>query len=193
MRIDHVIYATHDLDAAAARIEAELGVAVLPGGRHDGLGTHNRIVALAGTYIELLAVHDAEEAAGSQLGRALLQRIERVGEGLMGWAAAVDDVQQVASRLGTEVITVTRQGRTGYLTGLRESLQDPYLPFFLTRDPSQPHPGDSEHGQRAIEWVEVTGDVARLELWLNGSVLPARIATGPPAVKAIGVGAHVFS
>jgi catechol 2,3-dioxygenase-like lactoylglutathione lyase family enzyme len=44
MRIDHVIYATADLDAAAQRIEDELGLVAVAGGRHDGMETHNRIV-----------------------------------------------------------------------------------------------------------------------------------------------------
>jgi len=38
MRLDHVIYGTADLDAAQRRIEAELGLEVLPGGRHVGQG-----------------------------------------------------------------------------------------------------------------------------------------------------------
>src|SRR3954449_10310922 len=81
MRIDHVIYATADLDAAAARVEAAIGVAARGGGRHDAIGTHNRIVPLGGGYVELLAVADAEEAAGSALGAALLRRTRAVGGG----------------------------------------------------------------------------------------------------------------
>src|SRR4051794_41879716 len=89
MRVDHVIWATADLDAAAQRMEREHGLAATGGGAHDGMGTHNRIVPLGGGYLELLAVRDAAEAAGSPLGRAVTARLERVGEGLMAWAAAV--------------------------------------------------------------------------------------------------------
>ncbi len=103
VRIDHVIVASADLDAAAARLEAEHGLRASGGGRHEGLGTHNRIVPLGGGYLEILAVADAEEAARSQLGRALAASIARTGEGLMGWALAVDDVVPVAERLGTPV------------------------------------------------------------------------------------------
>ena len=55
MRIDHVIYATQDLDAAAARLESEHGLVADGGGRHAGIGTENRIVPLGGGYLELIA------------------------------------------------------------------------------------------------------------------------------------------
>jgi Glyoxalase-like domain len=42
VRIDHVIYATADLEVAAARLEGELGLPALVGGRHEGLGTHTK-------------------------------------------------------------------------------------------------------------------------------------------------------
>src|SRR3954454_2885182 len=103
MRIDHVIYATADLDAAAGRLEAKLGAAAVGGGRHEGLGTHNRIVPLGGGYLELLAVADRDEAASSALGAAVQARIAAAGDGLMGWAVAVDAVEPVAARLGTEI------------------------------------------------------------------------------------------
>ncbi|MEA2221141.1 MAG: hypothetical protein QOJ35_3767 [Solirubrobacteraceae bacterium] len=66
MRIDHVIYAAADLDVAAARVRADLGLTAIAGGRHDGVGTHNRIVPLGdGSFLELLAVADPEEASRS--------------------------------------------------------------------------------------------------------------------------------
>jgi glyoxalase-like protein len=68
VRIDHVIYGTADLAAAAARIEAQLGLTAVAGGRHDRVGIHNRIVPLGdGSFLELLAVADPEEAARSAL------------------------------------------------------------------------------------------------------------------------------
>src|SRR4051812_38004865 len=116
MRVDHVVWATADLDAAAQRMEREHGLAATGGGAHDGMGTHNRIVPLGGGYLELLAVRDAAEAAGSPLGRAVTARLERVGEGLMGWAVAVDDVEAVAHRLRAGGAAVSRDGVTGPLT-----------------------------------------------------------------------------
>jgi hypothetical protein len=187
MRIDHVIYATSDLDAAAARVRADLGVAAGAGGRHEGLGTHNRIVPLGGGYLELLAVADPEEAAGSALGSAVQARIARDGEGLLGWAVAVDDVETVAARLGTAVTTIRREGLSARLTGVAEAMREPFLPFFISRDPGVPDPAAAGDAG-GIAWVEVAGDAARLERWLGGAALPVRVVAGPAGVHALGVG-----
>jgi hypothetical protein len=190
MQIDHVIYATADLDAAAARIGSELGLAVVGGGRHEGLGTHNRIVPLAGGFVELLAVADAQEAAASDLGRAVQERIQRLGDGLLGWAAVVDDVAPVAARLGLAVTTIARQGMSAHLAGVAESMREPFLPFFIARDPGVP--GPSAHGDAAITWLELAGDPARLAEWLGGADLPVRIKDGPSGVLAVGIGDRVL-
>lgn len=191
VHIDHVIYATRDLDTAAAKIEADLGVAAVAGGRHEGLGTHNRIVPLGHGYLELLAVCDPDEAARSALGSALLARIAELGDGLMGWAVAVDDVQPVAERLGTFVSTIARQGLSAQLTGLLESMREPFLPFFIARDSDIPDPG-ARGGGEGISWVEVAGDADRLAHWLDGTALPVRVTDGPPAVCAVGIGDRVL-
>jgi catechol 2,3-dioxygenase-like lactoylglutathione lyase family enzyme len=189
VRIDHVIYATRDLDRAAAMVEGQLGLSAVAGGRHEGVGTHNMIVPLGNGYLELLAVCDEEEAARSAVGSALKARIEELGDGLMGWAVAVDDVQSEAERLGTWVTPISREGLTAQLTGFLESLREPFLPFFIARDPEVPDPGhgaDSTAG--GITWIEVVGDPARLTRWLRGAELPVRITEGAPAVVAVGVG-----
>jgi hypothetical protein len=187
MRIDHVIYAAADLDAAAARIERELGLAAAGGGRHEGLGTHNRIVPLGGGYLELLAVADPQEAGASDLGRALLARLEREGDGLLGWAVAVDDVAPVARRLGTPITTIRRQGLTARLTGVAETVHEPFLPFFISRDAGVADPGDGADAG-GITWIELAGDAARLEQWLDSAALPLRVVDGPRGVRAVGIG-----
>jgi hypothetical protein len=183
MRIDHVIWATRDLDASAERFEREHGLAAAGGGRHDGLGTHNRIVPLGGGYLELLAVADAEEAAGAPLGSA----VDAAAEGWLGWAVVVDDVATVAARLGTEVSTLSRAGFSAQLTGVSEAMAEPALPFFLQRSAETPDPGEgADHG--GLTWVEVAGDAGRLREWLGGADLPVRVRPGEPALLAVGVG-----
>ena len=191
MRIDHVIYATRDLERAAGQLESELGVATHVGGRHAGLGTHNRIVPLGGGYVELLAICDPEEAARSVLGAALQSRIEQRGEGLMGWAVAADGVEPIAARLGTSITTITREGLTARLTGLAESLHRPFLPFFLSRDSGVADPG-ALGDAGGLTWIEVAGDRALLDQWLGGAELPVRVVEGTPGVRAVGIGEREF-
>jgi hypothetical protein len=190
VRLDHVIYATRDLDAAAARIEAELGLPVLPGGRHVGQGSHNRIVPLGPGYLELLAIADAEEAAASPIGRLLLERID--GDSLLAWAVSGCDVPAVAARLGTPLHSVSRDGMTAHVTGVEEALREGFLPFFVGSD-APSHPGDAGSAG-GLTWVEVAGDAAVLRDWLGGEELPVRVASSgaPLGVRALGIGPREF-
>jgi hypothetical protein len=175
-----VIYGTADLDTACTRLKAEYGLDSIAGGRHDGIGTHNRLVPLGADYLEVLAIADPDEAGASPLGTIVAEQIER-GDRLIGWAVAVPDVTAVAKRLGTDVIGVTRGGRTGRLTGPHEALEEPFLPFFIEREPSD--------APRGISWIEVAGDREQLEAWLGGAAeLPVHVLAGPPAVLSVGVG-----
>ena len=187
-----MIYATRDLEAAAARIERELGLPSVAGGRHRGLGTHNRIVPLGDGYLELLAVADPDEAAASTFGRAIAARLDEVGEGLFAWAVAVDAVEPIAERLGLGITIVEQPGLTARLAGLAESLTDPALPFFIARDAgvADPAAGGDAGG---ITWIEVAGDRERLDRWLDGSALPVRVASGAGGVRAVGAVSGVAS
>jgi len=187
MRIDHVIYATRDLDAAAARLEAEHGLVAAGGGRHAGIGTENRIVPLGGGYLELIAVVDHAEAERSALGGALANRILVRREGLMAWVVGVEDVVAEAERTGADVSTIERDGLRAQLAGVATAMAEPALPFFIRRDPGIADPGEGSDAG-GIAWVEVSGDAARLRAWLGGGELPVRVTEGEPAVLAVGIG-----
>jgi hypothetical protein len=191
VRIDHVIFAAGDVEAASARIQDELGVAAVGGGRHEGHGTHNRIVPLGGGYLEVLGVADPHEAASSDFGRGLLTRLARAGDGWLTWVVEVGDVHPVARRLGTTITTLRREGLSARLTGVAEAMHDPFLPFFVSRDPGVADPGaDGDAG--GITWIELAGDAARLERWLDDAPLPVRIVDGLAAVRAVGIGDRAF-
>lgn len=99
--LSQVILGVRDLGAAAERIEA-LGLSVIDGGRHPGVGTANRYVPLGAEYFELLGVVDAEEAASSDYGRSLVARIAE-GDSLVRWSLRTDDIDGVAARLDLKV------------------------------------------------------------------------------------------
>ena len=192
MLLDHVILAAADLDAATARLEAEHGFVATGGGRHDGIGTHNRIVPLGGGYLEVMAVADQAEAQASALGRILSAAIAERAGGLMAWCVAVEDVEAVARRLGTEISLIARAGLTARLTGVAEAMAEPCLPFFIERDPGVADPGaDGDAG--GLTWVEVAGDSQRLAEWLGGASLPVRVVDGRPALRAVGIGDRELS
>jgi len=187
VRIDHVIHATVDLDATAARLESDLGLESVGGGRHEGHGTHNRIVPLGGGYLELMAVADPVEASESPIGSSLQARLEEQGEGLFAWAVAVEDVAEVAARAGLSLTTVSRQGMTARLAGVADALTNPVLPFFIERDEGIRDPGaGAESG--GITWVEVAGDGRALAARLSDGGLPVRLVQGPVGVVAMGIG-----
>ena len=134
-----------------------------------------------------MAIADREEAAASGLGNHLAARLERAGDGLYAWCAEVDDVEAIASRLGTALMAVAREGLTARLTGLTEALREPGMPFFITRDHGVVDPGvNADAG--GITWIKVAADRARLAERLGGADLPVRVVDGPPGVTAVGIG-----
>lgn len=184
MRIDHVIWATADLDATAARLQAEHGLRAGGGGRHAGHGTHNRIVALGGGYLELVAIADADEAQGSPFGRA----IATAPEGLFGWAAAVADLEAHAARLAVATTRIERDGMHARLAGVAEALAQPWLPFLIERPPGVADPGAIAAASGGIAWLELCGDESTLWGWIGGASLPLRIAAdGRPGIRAVGL------
>jgi hypothetical protein len=141
--IDHVIAVVSDLDDAAALLREHHGLASLPGGRHPGHGTGNRIVPLGDTYLELMAVVDPDEAATSPMGR---WAIDNAGPGLRIAAACVrtDDIAQVAAVLDEEPLAMSRRTEDGellswHLAGLAGMLHSGW-PFFIEWHTTD-HPG----------------------------------------------------
>lgn len=53
--LDHLVVAAQDLDEGTAFVQNLLGVPLEPGGKHEAMGTHNRLLNLGdGVYLEVL-------------------------------------------------------------------------------------------------------------------------------------------
>jgi glyoxalase-like protein len=185
VRIDHVIWKATDLDRGAEHIARTYGLSDDGGGRHVGIGTHNRVFPLGGGYLEVLAVADPQQAARSPLGQAIVD----APEGLFGWAVAVDDVVAHADRLSLDVMTIARDDLTARLAGVAEAMADRWLPFFIQRDAGVADPG-ARGDAGGISTLELAGDAVRLESWLGGAELPLRLADddGPRGLRALVLG-----
>ncbi len=96
--IDHLVIAVIDPDAAAGELGAALGLIPGGGGRHDGLGTFNRLIWLGDTYLELIGVDDPDLARSSWIGAPAIRALER-GGGLATWAIATDAIDVDVARL----------------------------------------------------------------------------------------------
>jgi hypothetical protein len=57
LRLDHLAVAAERLEEGTAAVEAALGVALSPGGRHAMMSTHNRLLSLGpAEYLEVIAI-----------------------------------------------------------------------------------------------------------------------------------------
>jgi len=190
LRIDHVLYAVTDLEAAATRFEEDLGLDSIPGGPHPGWGTANRIVPLGPDYLELVGVVDRQAAEASSFGRLVLD----AGDGLVGWSIGTDDLDRVASRLGLEIVRGKRKRPDGVrltwrAAGIEEAMRSHgALPFFIQWEgPGELHPGGDHQAPAGIDWVEVASDEAQLRDWLGGAELPVRFASEGSGITAASI------
>jgi hypothetical protein len=196
LAFDHIIVAVRDLEAAAKRLWNEHGLGSVPGGRHPGHGTGNRIIPLGTDYLELMAVVDAAEASRSPLGRFVTAFTES-GDRPMAVCLRTDDIASLADRLGLTPLPMTRTRPDGIelswdLAGLDDALGDDRLPFFI-----QWHVAAADHPGRAtadhaipvegLAWVECGGDRRTFDRRLGEHDLDIRFGSGAPGPHAFGV------
>lgn len=96
--IDHVLLPVADLDEGARKLRERFGLHGVAGGRHPKVGTANIIVPLGLQYLELIAIVDSQEAAGSRLGRRVARALTE-GRTFVAWALRTQSLEAVRSKL----------------------------------------------------------------------------------------------
>lgn len=194
LELDHLVYATPDLEATIADLEVLLGVRAAYGGRHQGRGTRNALIALSElSYLEIVGPDETQVdvARPRWLGVDAL-----TGARLVTWAAKCANIETLvesAARDGVVLGRVTSGSRqTTDGTVLRWQLTDPaamlesgVIPFLIDWG-STVHPASTAPRGPALlslraehpepPRVERTASALGLELPVTRSVEPRLIA-----------------
>jgi hypothetical protein len=194
-QVDHLVYATPDINAGIDTLERLLGVRATVGGQHPGLGTRNALIALGPTsYIEIIGP-DPDQAKPKGPRRFGIDDLK--APRLVTWVAKGSQLERLAADarlhgvdLG-EVLSGSRKRPDGVVlswryTDPRMVVANRIVPYFIDWGTS-PHPaltapkGASLLGLRAehpdVRRVRDMLDRLGLDLPLQRGAAPALIAT----------------
>ncbi|HKB27849.1 MAG TPA: VOC family protein, partial [Candidatus Limnocylindrales bacterium] len=168
LSIDHLILAVGDLDSATADLERVVGLAATGGGRHEALGTANRLVWFGDSYVELVTVVDVAVATSSWLGAPTLAALRR-GGGFVGWAIrtdALDSDVRSARATGARFADPQPGERTRadgrvvrWRVALSGAIEPSELPFLIERDETSAEWTVGERAARSIDPHPIGGPV----------------------------------
>src|SRR5215470_2891916 len=195
-RVDHLVYATPDLNRGVEEIEKLLGVRATPGGQHPGRGTRNALIRLGpATYLEIIAP-DPEQPPPKTPRPFGIDGLKK--SRLVTWAAKGvnlerlrDEAARKGARLG-EVMSGSRRRPDGALLSWRYTdpqtvLADGLVPFFIDWGQS-PHPARSAaQGASLIALRADHPDAQRVQRLLRelGLDLPLQPGAAPALVAII--------
>lgn len=147
--LDHLVYATPDLEATCRDLESRLGVRASVGGQHPGRGTHNALISIGEkAYLEIIGPDPLQPET-----RPVWFGIDQLAAPkLITWAVRVDELEPFVKELSPNVIMgAVRSGsrKTPEGTTLSWQLTEPQLvqgvglvPFLIEWN-TQQHPAQS--------------------------------------------------
>lgn len=113
--LDHLVVAARNLADGVAWCETAFGITPGPGGKHDFMGTHNRLFSIASpvfprAYFEIIAI-DPEATAPAcarwfDLDRPALQAALESGPKLVHWMVRTDSLVQAREQAATAGVDV---------------------------------------------------------------------------------------
>lgn len=156
--LDHLVYATPDLETTCRDLEIRLGARASAGGQHPGRGTHNALLSIGpDAYLEIIGPDPLQPET-----RPVWFGIDQLtAPKLITWAVRVDDLEDFL----TETPPNVRMGAVR--SGSRKTPEETILSWQLTEPQLEQGVGLIPF---LIEW--------------NSTQHPARSATaGPPLVQ----------
>jgi len=154
LELDHLLYATPDVDATVAELQSRFGVPFRGGGRHPGWGTRNRILPLGDrTYLEVIGPDEAQAGTGTPP----ILGVDRLVEPRLAWWAVRPFLMpltcgefETVGFVPGEVVTGRRVRDDGselswQVTDPRVRLLDGILPLVIDWE-GEAHPGAEDSG-----------------------------------------------
>jgi Glyoxalase-like domain len=138
--IDHIVYASPDLDRGVQAFAAAYGIEPTPGGRHLGFGTRNALIGLGErAYLEILALDDEEDMPPS---KRFLQLERGSPPRFIAWCAhanrPLQETVEIARAAGCdfgEIISMSRKRTDGSTMSWKLTSplgnRDGVLPFYV--------------------------------------------------------------
>ena len=194
-RIDHLVFATPDLQLGITTIEQRLGVKATPGGQHPGLGTRNALAALGPTsYLEIIGPDPDQPRPG---GPRRFGIDDLKAPRIVRWVVKSSELEAVAAQAAKASVALgavtpgSRRRPDGVVLSWRYTdpntvVANGLIPFFIDWGTS-PHPAltaargaslvqlRAEHPDAVM--VQKMIDQLGLELKVSTAVAPAIIAT----------------
>ncbi|MDW4548042.1 VOC family protein [Defluviimonas sp. D31] len=186
---DHLAVAAATLGEGAAAVEAALGVALVPGGRHAAMATHNRLLGLGPhEYLEVIATDP--EAAPPGRPRWFGLDVFAGPPRLTHWIARVGDLDAAlaAAPAGAGRATALARGDFRWCFGVPEDGRHPFDDCFpaLIEWQGDRHPAAAlpDSGCRLVRLEIAHPDPEALK-----AALPVRdpriaVCAGQPALRA---------
>lgn len=191
--LDHLVYATPDLEATCRDLEIRLGVRASPGGQHPGRGTHNALISIGPkAYLEIIAPDPLQPEI-----RPVWFGIDQLtAPKFITWAVRVEGLETFVKEISPNAnVGAVRSGSrtTPEGTTLSWQLTEPQLvqgvglvPFLIEWN-SREHPADSAvNGPRLVQLRIEHQEPDLIRKQLNWVRLEVAIEQGPsPALVAI--------
>jgi hypothetical protein len=191
-KVDHLVYATPDLETGVEHIKQLLGIQATPGGQHPGAGTRNALIALGqASYLEIIGP-DPEQPKPRNPRRFGLDTLATPR--LVTWAVKGTDLEQLtgeALRKGIQLGDISpgsRRSPQGVLLAWRVTLTnlgDGIVPFFIDWGQTSHPAGTAARGASLIELRAEHPDAERVQNLLDQLGLELPVKKGPiPALVA---------
>jgi len=187
-RLDHLLYATPDLDATVEDLARRCGVRPAAGGRHPGRGTRNALLALGpATYLEILGP-DPDQPPPAHPRWMGIDGLP--APRLATWVASSDDLERDVDRAvvaGEDLRPIADGARRRddgvelhwRMAGPDASRMDGVIPFLIDWGES-PHPArSSPDGCRLLAFHAEHPDAARARVVIEALGLELEVREGP--------------